>query len=134
MYTTYRHNTTSVSHQTIDDEVIVIHFETGHYFSLKGTAAELWHALEAPADAASLARMFRDADDAVCAAVDAFLDELAGDGLVERVAQAPAAREPDGGRTFELPVIERHTDLEAILMADPIHEVEDEGWPSTRPA
>jgi hypothetical protein len=130
MHKIYRHNDDSVSHQTVDQEVILIHFETGHYFSLQGSAADLWHALATPADAGALAGMFRGG--APEEVIQDFLEALESDGLL---TEAPAtdvlSAPPALDHAFVTPHIERHTDLEAILMADPIHEVEDQGWPST---
>src|SRR5262245_55897462 len=52
-------NDADVSHNAFGDEVIVIHFTTGEYFSLRGTAAAIWHALAtAPASAETLLGLF----------------------------------------------------------------------------
>jgi hypothetical protein len=33
------------------------------------------------------------------------------------------------GKEFQHPVINSHTDMQGLLLLDPIHEVEDMGWP-----
>src|SRR5882762_1727680 len=38
----YRISETKVAHELIDGEVIIIHFDVGNYYSLKGAAAQLW--------------------------------------------------------------------------------------------
>ena len=35
-------------------------------------------------------------------------------------------------QTFEPPVIQRYTDMQDLLLLDPIHEVEESGWPNMK--
>jgi hypothetical protein len=32
------------------------------------------------------------------------------------------------------PVLEKYTDMQELLLLDPIHDVEEAGWPKARPA
>ena len=43
----YGVNPKKVVHQTIDGEAIIIHFDTGIYYSLAGAGAEIWALLAA---------------------------------------------------------------------------------------
>lgn len=38
-----------------------------------------------------------------------------------------------GKLSFEVPVLHKYTDMEDLLLLDPIHEVDDEGWPVAKP-
>jgi hypothetical protein len=38
-----------------------------------------------------------------------------------------------GKLSFEVPVLNKYTDMEDLLLLDPIHEVDDEGWPVAKP-
>lgn len=49
----------------IDDEVVVMHLETGEFFSLAGTAAATWRLIDGTRDVAAL--------------VEALADEFGGD-------------------------------------------------------
>jgi hypothetical protein len=42
----------------------------------------------------------------------------------------PRAAKPT--RQYQAPTIERFDDLEELLVLDPIHEVDEAGWPVTR--
>ncbi len=35
-------------------------------------------------------------------------------------------------KSFCLPIIEKYTDLEELLLLDPIHEVDESGWPKQK--
>ena len=41
----------------------------------------------------------------------------------------PPASKPD----FQEPALQKYTDMEDLLLLDPIHEVDDTGWPNPKP-
>lgn len=146
MTISYRANSPHVVSETIDGESIVINLESGSYYSLRGTAADVW-SLVAPggtaeATAAVLATRYAGAPFDLVGLVSAFIARLRDEGLV---VESPAAREaaPDasearvaepGARpTFAPPTFERYEDLQDLLLADPIHEVGEGGWPTQLP-
>ena len=124
-----------VSHDHMDDEIVAIHFDTGVYYSLRDTAIQLWKAMEQPVTIDALASRFDSLSVADRDALQAFLDELVAEGLLNRLEQADAARED--GETwgpYTQPVMEKYTDMKELLLADPIHDVDaDEGWPRLKP-
>jgi hypothetical protein len=132
-----------VIHQTIDGEVILVHLGRGTYHSLRGSGAALFDSLVRGASAADLAGALSAGTDgdgpAVAAAVARFLEDLRRDGLI--VAEpdgAPAnggaaGAPPAAKRPFEEPRVETYTDLQDLLLTDPIHDVEPPGWPNVAP-
>jgi hypothetical protein len=138
----FRANTPAVSHETIDGEVIMIHFDTGSYYSLDGAGAVLWGLIEAGATADEIvhglvARF--DGDHAtIRVAVQALLADLAEEGLIVRDDAAAPAEAPEltgalptnGTRpAFVAPALQKYTDMQELLLLDPVHEVDDRGWP-----
>ncbi len=134
----------NVIHQDIDGEVVVIHLLKGTYHSLRGSAAALFPALERGACASDLAAVLAAAyeADSPTASREAarFLEDLRREELVVEAvgaAEGGAARAtPPGGapdasarRPFEAPRIESFSDLQDLILADPIHEVDAAGWP-----
>lgn len=113
-----------VSHECIDGEVVIINMETGTYYSLTGFAAALWESIVAGATRESLLASI-DAD--AQHEVHAFLDELIAEGLLEDVAP-PQIRASEFS-VYSTPRVEKFTDLQELLMLDPIHEVDAAGWP-----
>jgi hypothetical protein len=137
---TFTINAPSVIHQTLDGEVIVVNLDTGVYYSLAGTAAEIWTALEAGASAArtarGLAQRYSAAGSELEDAVAAFVGELEQEELI--VAGAAAGAEETGvdaaangvaHPSFVAPVLQKYTDMQELLLLDPIHEVDEAGWP-----
>lgn len=126
-------------HQTIDGEVVIINLATGNYYSLRHTAAEMWSAIErgaAPEEiTAELAAKYLATLETLEASTARFLDELRTEGLIEvddDAAGRPLLDEknrPSGTFPFEPPVVEKFADMQDLIMLDPVHEVEEEGWP-----
>ena len=50
--------------------------------------------------------------------------EVPGEPPASVAAQAGAERQP-----WAAPTLERFTDLQSLLLLDPIHDVDDSGWP-----
>ena len=133
-------------HETIEGEVVVIDLETGSYYSLRDASAEIWHGIETGADeeaiAASLHVRYEAARDEIGAAVGRLLDELAAEGLIEPTDEgAAASQEPvappqqaNGKLPFTPPALEKHTDMQDLILLDPVHDVTQAGWPHVAPA
>ena len=144
----YRVNAPQVVHQTIDGEVVIINLEHGYYYSLTESGADAWAALAAGgslADAATDVAAAYDAErDAIDDALSALVVELEREGLLIPdgargegvVASTPAAdRSAEAGcgrRPFTAPVLQKFSDMQELLLLDPIHEVDETGWPSVK--
>lgn len=133
-------NEPSVISEVIDGETIVLNFDSGHYYSFNGSASEIWQHVAAGRPVAAVvervALHFAVDATAIHGAVAGFVDRLAEENLIRRadggaVAAAPiapaASDAPIG--TFGTPTFEKFTDMEELLLLDPIHEVSDAGWP-----
>ncbi|HWE82426.1 MAG TPA: PqqD family protein [Gaiellaceae bacterium] len=133
----FKVNTPPVIHQTLDGEVIVVDLDSGTYYSIAGTGAEIWAAIEAGATTEeailSMQRRYGD-DEEVGAAVSRFVEELVAGDLIVTAAErteAPALPEEPAGERFVPPTLTRYTDMQELLMLDPIHEVDENGWPNS---
>ncbi len=127
-----------VVHETIDGETVVINLASGDYYSMEGSAADLWARLlageTAGESAAALSAAHGGDAAAIAAAIVAFHRELFDQGLL---AEEPQGPETGGGSdlgTFTIPEVQVYDDLRAHLLADPVHDVEREtGWPAVSP-
>jgi hypothetical protein len=130
----------SLTHERLDDEVIAIDLESGAYFALDDAAADGWTILAGGGsldDAAdSVATRFAVAPDEARSDLERFAAELVEAGLLERVDARPVpvtlGPRANASRPYRPPAIERFNDLEELLLLDPIHEVDDAGWPVSR--
>jgi len=143
----FRVNTPGVVAEAIEQpagaehEAIMVNLESGTYYSLRGDGALLWQAV---ADGMTVGAIV----DRVAAAtgvergeaetgVRSFCDVLVLEGLV-------VADDSEGGATETVdfsncgpdvlePRLERHVDMQDLILLDPVHEVDDRGWPHPRP-
>lgn len=127
----YRIDRPQVIDENFDGEVIVVNLSLGNYFSLQGTAAEAWQRIAAGDTPAVIvadwqARFGVDAE----ADLAAFLNRL-----VEEQLLAEGSGDAEGESTFRAasyapPVAEKYTDMQELLLLDPIHDVDPMGWPA----
>ena len=140
----FRVKSPNVMHETIEGEVIVIDLTTGSYYSLRDASAVIWHSIEQGTDEVGidevLGERYEASREEIAAAVERFLDELATEGLIEpsdgapAVPNAPAQPQQANGRVpFVVPVLEKHSDMQDLILLDPVHEVGPQGWPQQRP-
>ncbi len=133
-----------LAHDTIDGETVIMDMRRGVYFRLEGAAALAWENLVTGVSPSALAevigRHHAAAPGEIGAALDAFLPALLADGLIERAAaDAVAGRSvPPIAAAAPLPAfaglhIHRFNDLDELLWVDPIHEVDETGWPAVPP-
>ena len=132
-----------VLHETIDGEVIVIDLATGTYYSLRGSAADVWQLLAqapgvtTPQIAEALVAHYEAGDGDVEADLSRFVGQLVDERLVNRVEAVGDAGVPvpvperngQAPRAFEPPALEKYTDMQELVLLDPVHEVDQTGWP-----
>ncbi len=143
--TAFRINTPKVVHETIEGEVVIINLDSGAYYSLDQAGAVLWGELEQGRGLDDLARyvdahyLTNGTDSA--AAVQALVAALVAEDLVRAAGPAapavlsgslPAGPSLGQRQSFVTPVLQKHTDMQDLLLLDPIHEVDETGWPSVK--
>lgn len=142
-----RINTPNVVGEEFEGEVVAVNLESGTYFSLLGSAADIWRLLSrAPATADEVVAGLHESLDCtgvdVAADVQRCLAELTGlDLITTEPDNIPAAAvESDDDeidlterRPYQPPQVEAFNDLQDILLLDPIHDVDEAGWPMAAP-
>ena len=143
----FRVRSPHVVDDTIEGEVIVIDLGSGTYYSLRETSAEIWGGIKTGADEASigdsLVERYEATREEIAAGVSRLLNELAAEGLIEESAggASPAPLEAfsvpsaqNGRMPFVAPVLEKHTDMQDLILLDPVHDVTEAGWPHVAPS
>lgn len=127
-----------VIHETFEGEVIIANLQGGSYYTLDGVGLDVWTALVAgaPTDriVSALAAAFTVDEPEVAVVVDRLVGQLTD----EQLLLGPTPAEPGAAdtevavtaTTFEAPAFERYTDMQQLLLLDPIHDVDDSGWPA----
>jgi len=130
-------------HETIEGEVILIALDTGTYYSLRESGADVWEGIGRGASQAEivalLSRRYAGSEDEIGVAVTALLAQLEEEGLVEEARDGDATGWLEGAGTeargpFVAPVFEKHTDMQDLILLDPVHEVDPRGWPHPAPS
>ena len=129
--------------EVIDGEVVAIDLKSGCYYSLRGSAAATWGCLAMGCSleetVTELGARFNAPDGELAAETSRLRQELIDEKLLRARhgdAEQLALEEPpsEGLRPFESPELEKFTDMEDLLLLDPIHDVDDQGWPRVQPA
>lgn len=128
-------NAPAVISEPMEDEVVVINLDNGCYYNLNKTAAQIWSGLEQGHSAKTVAshfvRSYPDNADAVMRDFEAFINRITEENLIrETEAKSPETIDvkiTDG--TYIKPDFEKFTDMQEMLLLDPIHEVSEAGWP-----
>ncbi len=140
----YRINSPSVINETIEGESVIINLNTGMYYSLDNIGAIIWAALENRHSvediAAFLASHYQiDAED-VETTVNDLINQLLNEELIILLpggktidSPSPMTFSGDQPTVFVKPVLNKFGDMQDLLLLDPIHEVDEAGWPYTKP-
>lgn len=142
----FRINEPAVVHEHIDGETIILNLDTGNYYSLVEVGAAIWDYLVKGVSIEEIFSMvranYRGVGDEVETSIKMFLEQLRQEGLIISTAgrsdamntgdRRPAEFSTGDAPTFSLPVLNKYTDLQDLLLLDPIHEVDAAGWPSTK--
>ncbi len=132
--------TSQVISEVVDDEAIIINSLTGAYYSLDPVGSALWaNLVQGAASTESLERLVIDGFDVDAASarldVQALIRHLLDEGLVEETDDMPlevTGAGPHAKRPYGAPTLSKYTDMEELLLLDPIHEVDAQGWPIAR--
>jgi hypothetical protein len=140
----HRVNAPQVIAETIAGEAMIVNLATGHYFSLQGSGVEIWSEIERERSlseiVAALEQRYVAVDDEIEAAVLRLVEELEHEQLIVRLGEngyhAEAVPSQDGPHApardrqqFAQPVLAKFTDMQDIILLDPVHEVDASGWP-----
>ncbi len=141
---TYAITKPEIIREQFDEEVVIVDLDTGSYYSLSGAGGEVWSAIESGTSTARIVQQLIASYEADATEIEAslgrLLEELQTEGLItpqatanqsEAEAQLPA--EIDSKQEWQAPLLQKFTDMQALLLLDPIHEVDSTGWPQPKP-
>ncbi len=131
-----------IAHETIDGEVVIVNLKNGYYYSTDGAGATVWNLLKDGANieeiADVLAERYDQGRDKLKRTVDEMVRELLEEGLIIGDSKRNSLGNFDETKVngeklkFIAPVLHKYRDMQDLLLLDPIHEVDDSGWPNAR--
>jgi len=141
----FRVNTPTVTHETIDGEAVIINLDSGNYYSLVDAGSLIWALVDRGASASEVHELLQqsyqgDATD-IDRGVQELLAQLQQENLIVPVDEAAAADLADvlpssNGHekpSFNAPSLNKFSDMQELLLLDPIHDVDEAGWPKPVP-
>ena len=136
-----------IVHDTIDGEVILLDIEKGYYYQLKNEAVLVWEAIASQKTSSIftvaniLAKNGKYSQDEILRSVSSFIDQLISEQIVLEIEKSK--KEDDkltfskekrkvSESNFPTPVLLKYTDMQSILLLDPIHDTDEKGWPNKK--
>jgi hypothetical protein len=143
----YRVNTPTVTHETIDGEAVIINLDSGNYYSLVETGSLIWALVDKGASASEVQDLVQQTYQGNALDIDRgvqdLLTQLQQENLIVPVDGAPEANLselkqilPSNGHekpSFNPPSLNKYSDMQELLLLDPIHDVDEAGWPKPVP-
>ncbi len=141
----YHPNTSRITYEIIEGEVIIVDFDTGVYYSINALGSVIFNWLVQGAKfgkiLSALEQHYNNTATDIAQAVNSFIAALLQDTIIvlseEKRDDDTSTLEPPlegltDSATFEPPILTKYTDMQELLLLDPIHEVDEEGWPFTQ--
>ena len=136
-------NGSAVASEIIDGEAIMMHQDSGDYFSADGVGCLIWQWIGDGRSRNQMLDLLKErfaCDPAeIASTVDSFLADLLSYRLVAEVDEGdnpppdPGAKTSiEPGATYAPPILSVYSDMRDLLLLDPIHEVEESGWPTPK--
>src|ERR1044071_9964050 len=125
----FRPQRPDVIDEAFDGEAVLVHMGTGCYFSLNAAATAIWALLQDGRSPGAIAvSLGWEAP-----LVEAFVERLRAESLVEAAEVDAGTTVVDGRPAASEPVLQRFSDMQDLLMLDPIHDIDldGDGWPVT---
>ncbi len=122
--------------EIIRGEAILLHLQRGNYFSTHGSGALIWAGIEQRATLGEIAQAllahYGRTEPEPLDVVRSFVSELASHDLIrvcDPSAPGPVVVPPSLDPEQDIPSLEVYTDMQDLLLLDPIHGVDEMGWP-----
>ena len=116
-------------------EAVVLDLRCGRYFSMNEPGSAIWKAIAAGVSVEAMCTSVVGASTVTAESIRTFVDQLIGHGCLAATDGAPSTDLSEATRetllrSTELPAVEVFDDLADLILADPIHDVEEsQGWP-----
>ena len=130
-----------VVHEAFEDELVIVNLDNGNYYTLSSVGADVWALLGAGATSeeiiTAISAVYSGTPDTVREGVTQLVASLVAENLMlpaptrtpEPSSSILTPLEDGEQRVFETPVLQKYLDMQALLLLDPIHEVDEAGWP-----
>lgn len=131
----YQVRGTGVVHELLDNEIIIANLDTGIYYSLRESGVPIWLSLISGYDFNEIvSSCLQNYSLDITEELQMFVHQLTEEGLLIKNEKASISEPP----SFLWPLnwsplhLEKYEEMKNLLLLDPIHEVDEQGWPNKR--
>jgi hypothetical protein len=136
-----------ITHETIEGEVVIVNLHNGNYYSLDKLGADVWCLIEMNLNIGEIINeisLYYDCGlKEIENAISQLISELMNEELIivnsDKTAKSDVSNHPQfekriagNKNSFEKPFLQKYTDMQDLLVLDPIHEVDEMGWPNVK--
>ena len=138
----FKINTASISHETIDGEVVMVNLNNGSYYSMDKAGAVIWNYIDKGMTINQIIQQIKNQYSGESSEIETSINELIVELQKEELillSVSTNGKEPDSDKVignletekkdFEKPVLQKFTDMQDLLMLDPIHDLDEMGSP-----
>ena len=139
--TRYSINHSKIVFEKFEDEVVLINLDNGNYFSIREVAGIVWDLIDKGFNrievAGFLSELFATSSADLEADVELFIKQLLTEELIsvstsEANTAIDASSIKTSGKEYAKPMLDVYSDMQDLILLDPIHEVDDTGWPNLK--
>lgn len=140
----YSINRDKVIFEKFDYEIVLINLENGNYFSIQQVAQIIWELIEKGLDRSSvistIAKIYNTTFEKIEDDLTEFFEELLKESLIDITESTNKKFDSNvkdetiekQNKPYSKPVIEIYSDMQDLILLDPIHEVDNTGWPNIK--
>ena len=131
----------NVVSEVFDREVVVVNLDAGIYYSIGGWSAQIWMLLQNHASINEIIEQIqpycKDDLNIIKNTVTAFIEDLLNKGLIvideNATKQNSFILSLDPSEQIPTLGLEEFSDMQDMLLLDPVHDVDAAGWPIAKP-
>lgn len=132
----YSMNSPNIVGEKFDEEVVLVNLNSGIYYSLRENAGKIWTLLTLGYSAAQIIALYQqhcsEDPEAIASQISQFIEQLIDQELLVGTHQDLIEAEElflQPMTLFVAPTLEIFSDMQDILLLDPVHDVDEQGWP-----
>lgn len=122
------------------EEVVLVNLESGVYYSLKYSAAQIWIRLinqYSPTEILTdLIQIYQVDENDLMSDINLFFTQLLEDKIIKIASETEKKSIEFNSKgilvNYTSPVVEAFSDMQEILLLDPVHDVDKAGWPISK--
>ena len=128
-----------IIHESVGSEVTIVNLSNGHYYNLANLGGEVWALIISGQGFSEILSIlessFSKDKETLKSDLSQFISSLLNEDILMKVENNLTSPPSIWGKfdflEYEKPHLEVFTDIEELLLLDPIHDVDETGWPNT---